>query len=269
MKLNRWTVRFILLTLLTTGVVSINVSASQPTIEYKAPFFENYTFIKQVGKGTYSTVFLAENNFGEQVVIKQYAINDQQMIDLFKKNGINSDAFIQQLAQQEEKVGRLTNHPNIVKVRKVYCEDSTAYIVMDYVKGQSVTSFHDYSLKMRTVLMQQLLSAMEHLLTRNVIIDDLWSGNILIDNDHLTLIDLGGFQVIDDDADMPVGDYLEMIESMLTTIGEDAAQRILISNEHLLPQNLRVEIISSSHVEALVSWVEALQEELNTVNVLS
>lgn len=256
--------KFILLTIITT------VTPLHPSqLPYKkSNFHERYTLLNQIGKGTSSTVFLSKDSRGELVAVKKYAIAvDEDVSDLLRQNGTSVDAYIKQLAQKELQIGQLTDHPNIVKIREVFFEDSAAYIVMDYVEGKPFGYFEEYPLEIRIILMQQFLSALEHFLSRNIIIDDLWSENILISHDgtHLTLVDLGGNEIIGHDAEMPVGHYLEMIESMLVNLGGEEATKVLNDCKHLLPTTLREETISPAHIRVLVCWIEAIKRELSTV----
>lgn len=230
----------------------------------ESDFQKNYTLLNQIGKGTHSTVFLSKNSRGELVAVKKYAINDESIIALLKKNGISVATFIEQLAQKELHIGQLTDHPNIVKIKEVFFENCTAYVVMDYVEGQPFNCFKKHPSETRVTFMRQFLSAIEHFLLRNIIIDDLWSENILISSNgtHLTLVDLGGNEIISHDAEMPVGHYLEMIEHMLESLGGESA-KVLNNCKHFLPPSLREEIISPAHVRVLISWIEALQQELS------
>lgn len=244
---------------------ALSLQASPLLYNQEADFHERYVLLKEIGHGTFSTVFLSQDNRGELVAIKKYAITDKKTLDIFKKNRSSVGTFIEQLAVKEWHIGQLTDHPNIVKIREISFDQSTAYIVMDYVEGRTLNYFEKYNSETRIAFMQQFLSAVEHLLLRNILIDDLWSENILIspDGSRLTLVDLGGNEIINHDADMSLGHYLEMIENMLENLGGESA-KVLDHCKHCLPTTLREEIISSAHVKVLISWIEALQKELAT-----
>jgi serine/threonine protein kinase len=224
-------------------------------------FCEKYPFIKELGKGSYGSVFLSKNSQDQLVAVKQYAITDQAFINVLGEAGISTDEFVHLLAQKELQIGQIADHPNIVKVREVYFEHSTAYIVMDYVEGHTFCYSKKYPLESRLIFMQQLLSAFEHLLLNNIIIDDLWSDNIIISQNEtcLILIDLGGYEFIDDDAQMPIGHYLRMIEHMLAQMGGGAK---VDQCRHLISEELRQETISSAHIPVLIAWIGAMQKEL-------
>lgn len=271
--IDNWKHLFILLNIHTNGIVALDIiNPPTPQLLYntneESSFHEKYTILNELGKGTHSTVFLCKNDQGELVAVKKYAISDQQIIELLEKNGSSVDAYITQLAQKELEIGQLVDHPNIVKVKEVIFENSTAYVIMDYVEGKPLDYSESYSVETRIVFMQQLLSAIEHLLLRNIIIDDLWSGNILISDDsYLTLIDLGGNEIINRDAEMPVEHYLKMIESVIKSIGGDVAEEALRNYRQFFSAALREEIISPAHIGAFVYWIEALQRELSTTPV--
>lgn len=251
--------------LITIHVGTLHASQSLYRINNnESQFYENYHLLNVIGKGTYSTVFLAKDNRGELAAVKKYAITDEKIIDLLRQNGISVDVYINQLAQKELQIGQLTDHPNIVKVREVFFENSTAYVVMDYVEGKPFDSFEEYSLEVRIIFMQQFLSALEHFLLRNIIIDDLWAENILISTNgtHLTLVDLGGNEIINNDANQPLGHYLEMIEHMLESLGGDESAKVLDNCKHFIPAALKEEIIAPAHVRILISWIQALQKKL-------
>jgi len=248
------------------NITSLHASRFLYRIDNKeSNFYENYTLLNEIRKGTYSSVFLSKDSQGQLVAVKKYAITDEKIIDLLRQKGICVDAYIKQLAEKELQIGQLTDHPNIVKIREVFFENSTAYVVMDYVEGKTFNCFEKFSLETRVTLMQQFLSAIEHFLLRNIIIDNLCSENILIspDSTRLTFVDLGGNKIINNDAEMFVGHYLEMIENMLIIFGGDAA-KVLDNCKYLLPTTLWEETISPAHVRVLVSWVKAVQKELST-----
>src|SRR5690606_25816959 len=134
----------------------------------------------------------------ELVAVKKYTITDKKIINLSKQKKISARAYIKQLAQKELEIGQLTDHPNIVKIREVFFEDSSTYIVMDYVEAKTFDCLKRHPSETRKALMQQFLSVMEHLLLRNIIIDDLRLENILIspNGNHLTLVGLGKNKMI-------------------------------------------------------------------------
>lgn len=222
-----------------------------------------YTLLEQIGKGTYSAVFLAKDASEKQVVIKKYMIYDPAVFS--ELEGISPNDYLRALAEKELRIGQLTDHPHIVKIKEMGFEEDLPYIVMDFVEGQTFNPLETYPFEMRIAFMQQLLSAIEHLLLRNIIVDDLWSENIIISPQKtcLTLIDLSGNDMIGENADMPLSHYLDMIEHMLTSI-EGTAVQILNECRHLIPESSRQERISFLHIKPLVYWIKAIQKSLSS-----
>lgn len=223
----------------------------------------SYPVLQEIGKGTYSTVFLSKDAQDELVAVKKYEITDKNILNLLEENGISGKAYAQQLAEKEWRQGQLIDHPNIVKIREIFFEDAAAYVVMNYIEGKTEDSFEHYSLETRVIFMQQLLSAIEHLLLRNIVVDDLWLGNLLISNGKLTLLDLGGNEMINIDVKMAVGHYVEMMEHVVVCIGGEKGAKAVDQCKTLLSATLRGEMISGTHIRPLVSWVGAMQKELS------
>jgi serine/threonine protein kinase len=137
-----------------------------------------------------------------------------------------------------------------------------------YVQGKSFNCLKRYPLKTRVMLIQQFLSGIEHLLEKNIVIDDIRPENIIISNDstRLTLINLGGNELITD-TEMSVGHYLEAIEDMLVSLGGEAA-KVLNNCDHLLPESIKNETLSPAHTKILISWIDAVQMELSSFLIL-
>lgn len=258
---------WILFTTFSLGINADLSSMSPPLLHeceaIQSSFHENYEIVKEIGRGSYGCVFLCKNHQGQLYAAKQYTVSEP-FIEHLEKLGISASTFINHLASKELEIGQLADHPNIVKIHEVVFEEASAYVIMDYIEGNTLDLSAKFSTKMRTLFMQQFLSAIEHLLLRNIIVDDLWSGNIMIFKETLTLIDLGGYDFIGRDADMPLNHYLEGIEDELAHIGQEAAKRAISNCSHLIPADLREETISTSHIRILVYWIEALQNELST-----
>lgn len=239
----------------------------------ESSFHETYTLLNKIGKGSHSTVFLSKNSQGELVAVKKYTITDKKIINLSKQKKISARAYIKQLAQKELEIGQLTDHPNIVKIREVFFEDSSTYIVMDYVEAKTFDCLKRHPSETRKALMQQFLSVMEHLLLRNIIIDDLRLENILIspNGNHLTLVGLGKNKMISSNLKthkMSVGHYLKMIKNMLIILGGKSAKG-LDHCKHFFLKTLKKKAISPIHVRKLVCWIEILQKKLSNPHNLT
>ncbi|CAG9328364.1 unnamed protein product [Blepharisma stoltei] len=86
---------------------------------------DDFIFIREIGKGNYATVFLAESKED----YRKYAIKRIQKSRISAMtNGINSIV-------REIDIMRKLDHPNIVKLYNVYENDSEICLVLDYLEG--------------------------------------------------------------------------------------------------------------------------------------
>lgn len=144
-----------------------------------------YRLIKEIGKGGFAVVFLAENiKTNEQVAIK--IINRDEIV---KNNLMN-------YLENELRLSLRFNHPNIVKVYDIIYEIEYILIVMEYVHNGDVLMFvrnyDTYSYERKIMIATELLSALQYLHMRGVSHRDLKPENILLDdNYHPKLIDFG------------------------------------------------------------------------------
>jgi tetratricopeptide (TPR) repeat protein len=99
---------------------------------------------------------------------------------------------------REGKILAQLNHPNVVKIKDLFEENNTAYLVMELVKGQTLRDMLDKHpekcLEEDTVekVMNALVSSLEAVHQRNIYHLDLKPDNVLISNEgRLVLIDFG------------------------------------------------------------------------------
>ena len=92
------------------------------TTMYQASLDERFTFIKQAGKGTYGTAWVAEDKAtGQKVIIKAIS-----------KSGTNRASFKRELKYSKH----LAKHANIINTHDTAYETKTSYVmVQDYASG--------------------------------------------------------------------------------------------------------------------------------------
>ena len=89
-----------------------------------------YTIIRQLGKGAFAHVWLAEDHaVGQQVAIKE-----------LRRVELSGDEFVElsRRFQREAKIGRALEHPNIIRVFTVEQWADDLLLVMEYVRGETL-----------------------------------------------------------------------------------------------------------------------------------
>ncbi len=259
---------------MSTVAFSTNM-ASQVEHKIELQFNNKYKMIEEIGKGRGSTIFLFENDQKERVIVKKYAIEAGDC-DLFKTNKIAAEAYIRVLAQKEFDIGQRIDHPNIVEIKEVYFENPFAYIVMNYVEGRTLEECSQSSVREKCEIMDQFLNVVEHLLLRNVFVNNIGPKDFLISNgNRLTLINLDCCKLIQKSAGVTLQHFINKIESLLFQMGGDLASKAIDDSKKLISSKRREEKIQSDHTEKLITWIESLRKafrtplHLNTVHAQS
>jgi len=89
-----------------------------------------YTIIRQLGKGAFAYVWLAEDHaVGQQVAIKE-----------LRHSELSHDEFVEfaRRFQREARIGRVLEHPNIIRVYTVEHWGDDLLLVMEYVEGETL-----------------------------------------------------------------------------------------------------------------------------------
>ena len=108
-----------------------------------------YEIIRELGAGTFGVTYLAtDTHLDREVVIKEYFPNDIAKREGYTKSIVPKsrgdyehfayglDSFL-----KEAKVLARFNHPNIVKINRLFEENGTAYFVMDYDEGEDLQNY--------------------------------------------------------------------------------------------------------------------------------
>ncbi|MCX7705480.1 MAG: serine/threonine protein kinase [bacterium] len=151
---------------------------------------ENYEIIEQIWQGSTSGVYLAKattNNpeFGSYVALK--ILNT-------KRSRLRNAAHITQFKKQAL-IGMELDHPNIVKVYKLFHNDELG-LIMEYVPGKSMRQWSmekTFSLQEVLSIFKAMLSALDHLEQHKIVHKDIKPENILISSDmqKIKLTDFG------------------------------------------------------------------------------
>jgi len=135
-----------------------------------------YKILEVIGGGGMANVYLAKDIILEREVA----------IKILRFDFVNDDEFIRRFRREAQSTTSLA-HPNIVSIYDVGEEDNIYYMVMEYVKGQTLKQYiqKNAPLKPREALniMEQIVSAIAHAHENQIVHRDIKPHNILID-DH-------------------------------------------------------------------------------------
>ena len=107
-----------------------------------------YRIIRALGMGGFGITYLAEHELaGRNVCIKEFfpkefynRDDNSHSISLGSKGSAKiMDAFKAKFIKEAKTIARL-DHPNIIHIHDVFAENGTAYYVMEYVEGESLSA---------------------------------------------------------------------------------------------------------------------------------
>ncbi len=141
-----------------------------------------YKIIKELGRGGMGVVYLAEH----QRLLKKYALK-------ILPQAFSEDPQLVERFHNEARVMAELNHSNIVKVVNMSCEETTYYLVMEYVESETGAPknlhqlMREHSGKIPEDIAERIvldiLSALETAHERGIIHRDIKPANILLDKD--------------------------------------------------------------------------------------
>ena len=171
-----------------------------------------FEILQVIAQGGFGIAYWAyDKNFHREVCVKELFIPRSQRlpdhsVHIPTLNGHDGTYFINNFLAEARKVANI-RHKNIVEVRDVFEANGTAYIVMEYIKGVSLSD------KIRTegVLQQEdaiemfgtLCDAIQQLHNVSIIHRDIKPENILIENEtnRIVIIDFGNAKEMDSGTD--------------------------------------------------------------------
>jgi len=137
---------------------------------------DDYELEMVLGRGAYSKVFLAKYRKD----CKKYAIKSIDKREI-KGNQENYEALIKEI-----KIMRKLNHPNIIKLHKIYEDEDNVHLVLDYAKGEDlytrVLMKDNFTEKDVAKMSQKLLCVLDYLNSQNIVHRDIKLENILMDS---------------------------------------------------------------------------------------
>lgn len=198
-------------------------------VEAKA---ESYTFLKLLGEGETSQVYLAKSQSGDQVAIKRMRSKEelnQRDYPIEYLNCLFLEDGSSRLAQDEFAIGQKLKHSNLTKMHELYTQKeegtSRTYLVMELIEGKTLDHIQKGMLSEKQALENalELIDVLTYALKEGYVHDDLYSANVMIDQSgHLKLIDLNSFseldELLDEEFFITHREYLAVITSMLINI---------------------------------------------------
>ena len=164
-----------------------------------------YKIESYLASGGFSNTYLAKNiEFDETYAIKEFFVKgvcqrDGNSSTISVSNAENTNSFDQQREKFKKEARRLRSlsNPHIVKVYDLFEENGTAYYVMDYVDGESLSSRLK---RTKTPLSEtavrnylfQIIDGLEAIHNAGMLHLDIKPANIMVDNHYVVkLIDFG------------------------------------------------------------------------------
>lgn len=136
-----------------------------------------YEIIEKIGGGGMALVYKAKcrllNRFVAVKILRSEFIEDEEFVKKFKR---------------ESQAAASLSHPNIVGIYDVGMEDDIYYIVMEYIKGQTLKELIKQKgalgVDFATNIAIQISSALEHAHRNHIVHRDIKSHNIMIKEDN-------------------------------------------------------------------------------------
>lgn len=166
---------------------------------------DRYRIISSLGRGGFGVTYLAEQvNLRRRVCIKEFFPKDY-----YKRDGdtgsltLSSEGFAEMMDKfktkfiKEAQTIATLNHANIIPIYDVFEENGTAYYVMDYIEGESLSDIvkRGGALAEADALryIREAASALEYIHDRNINHLDVKPGNIMVrhEDNRAILIDFG------------------------------------------------------------------------------
>src|SRR5579871_459260 len=170
-----------------------------------------YKIKGQLGRGAMGVVYLADDPL----------LNRQAAIKAVDLSGGTSDQaeFLRTRLLRDARAAAGLSHPNIVGVFDVVEEGNAAYLVMEYIPGETLaavlnrTSIPDPAFTLR--VLRDMAAALDYTHARGIIHRDIKPANVMIDTSQTAkIMDFGIARIADTRTSTPTGMVMGTIEYM-------------------------------------------------------
>mmetsp|Transcript_19058 Transcript_19058/g.31201 ORF Transcript_19058/g.31201 Transcript_19058/m.31201 type:complete len:603 (-) Transcript_19058:1290-3098(-) len=163
---------------------SMRSVATTPEAKKKVSL-EDFEALRVIGKGS----------FGKVVVVRRRQSKKLYAMKILKKSNLRKRKQVEH-TKTERRVMEHTNHPFIVDLYYAFQTKSRLFLVLDYVPGGELFfhlgRFKEFPEAWARIWTGEIVLALEHLHSLNIVFRDLKPENILFDSDgHVKLIDFG------------------------------------------------------------------------------
>lgn len=147
--------------------------------------------IRELGRGAYSKVFLAADNFKDQL----YAIKRIKIAYMLEKEKLHQ-------LKREREILTNTSHPSIIKLHFTFTHKDKLYFALEYVPNGELAKLLKacgaLPLKLAQHYAAEIVNALQYLKLMNIAHRDIKPENILLDEDfHLKITDFGTAKFMD------------------------------------------------------------------------
>jgi serine/threonine-protein kinase len=170
-----------------------------------------YRIGRKLGKGAMGVVYLAEDD----LLNRQAAI---KTIDFLQDDGTQRE-FLRTRLLRDARAAASLSHPNIVGVYDVFEQDGAAYLVLEYVDGETLADVLNRvqapDASFTVGILRALASALDYTHSRGVVHRDIKPANIMIDKSGTPkIMDFGIARIVDARTATPTGMVMGTIEYM-------------------------------------------------------
>ena len=184
---------------------------------------DKYRIIRALGSGGFGITYLAEHELAERkVCIKEFfpkeffnRNEDSRSISLGSQGSAKiMDAYKAKFIKEAKTIARL-KHPNIIHIHDVFEENNTAYYVMEYIEGESLSDLVKRSgalVEAEAVrYIRSVAEALGYIHERKIMHLDVKPANVMLnsEDDQVVVIDFGLSKQYDEEghqtSSTPVG----------------------------------------------------------------